>query len=291
MNASAYYEWVISDYNGKTRGDYVDAICPICGKRKLSFHLSDGNALAFKCWLGCDKSEILRCTGREFRDCFIGKPPERPKQEITARYKYVDEGGKLLYEKVRLEPGFNGSSKTFQIRRPLPDGQWAYGLKAGLYDCKKEGGRFLYRGSTGIELPECRRVLYNLPEVISSTRRQVVLCAGEKDSDTMAALGFVSTTCDRGETAGWNDEWSSIFQGRHVTVIEDADEAGKKFAHLVVGSMLDAGVSFVRRVRLPYKDVTRFVSELKASGVRDKVKLRSAVIEQINKGKAWQQKN
>lgn len=285
------FPWVGGFGSPLERGDRLYVTCPLCHKRKLWFGLDEcetGPMLVFKCWVGCNKSEILRSVGKEFRDCFLrGSPEKPPNQEVTAVYRYTDEVGKLLYIKERIEPGFGGSSKTFRVKRPLPDGRWAGGLKAGKY-APTSSPRFLKRSATGqVDLPECRRVLYNLPDIVKNPNKSILAVGGEKDADTLNELGLLATTCDRGESSGWDDSWSSMLMGRSVVVIEDDDPVGKRFANEVVGSLLAGGVDTVSRVKLPDKDATRFVNRLRKEGVVNPMELKAAVELEIAKGRSW----
>ncbi|MDA0710555.1 MAG: hypothetical protein O3B73_10155, partial [bacterium] len=69
----------------------------------------------------------------------VNAPPR-----ITATFDYRDESGKLLYQVVRKEPGKNGRSKDFVIRKPDGKGGWKY---------------------TGKEVS---KVLYRLPDILKA---------------------------------------------------------------------------------------------------------------------------
>src|SRR5437016_1142890 len=96
------------------------------------------------------------------------------KAKIVAEYDYCDEGHNRLFQVVRFEPGFDGEPKTFRQRHQNGDG-WKWGLG------------------------KSRRVLYRLPELVESVPEQIVFIPeGEKDVDSLAAVGCVSTTCPMG---------------------------------------------------------------------------------------------
>lgn len=116
-----------------------------------------------------------------------------PPDEETV-YVYTDEHNAPLYEVVR----FTGK----QFRQRLPDGSWGLG--------------------------DVRRVLYRLPEVIAA--KSVVIVEGEKDADTIRAHGLVAT-CNVGGAGKWKPEYSKYLEGKHVLVVADKDEPGRKHAH------------------------------------------------------------
>jgi AAA domain len=77
-----------------------------------------------------------------------------------------------------------------------------------------------------------------------------LICAGEKDAETAASLGFVATTNPEGERKGaWVGELNAWFVGRkRVAVMEDNDQTGREHAIEVAGAMRNAGVPDVRIV-------------------------------------------
>jgi DNA polymerase I-like protein with 3'-5' exonuclease and polymerase domains len=82
--------------------------------------------------------------------------------------------------------------------------------------------------------PQGPRIPYKLPELIKTPRDAwVLICAGEKDADTAAGLGFTATTNPEGERKGaWVPELNAWFAGRkHIAIMEDNDDTGR--AHVI----------------------------------------------------------
>lgn len=131
---------------------------------------------------------------------------------ITAYYDYVNERGEPVMQVVRYHP------KDFRQRRRR-DGKWVWNVK-------------------GVEL-----VPYRLPEVIAAS--EVVIVEGEKDVETLVALG-VCATCKPMGSGKWPAELSRWFADKDVLVLADADEAGRKTAR----STAEALTSVARSVRL-----------------------------------------
>lgn len=252
------FSFICTEQNGR----YAVCDCPIrCHKNaRVRFTVGDDGALLFKCMRECPKLEMLRAVGMSWKDCFPGGVmPDRPKQELVARYAYRNELKELLYETIRLEPGTRGRDKDFRQRRPKPGGGWEWSLG------------------------DVRRVLYRLPELLAAKPgAPVVVVGGEKDVETLRAVGVLATTNVCGERSEWLESYSAVLAGRSVTVIEDADSAGRRHASEVCGSLMGYAAS-VRRVRLPAKDATEFVMKLRALDVTAPADLRRILWENVER--------
>ncbi len=148
--------------------------------------------------------------------------------KIVKAYDYADETGKLLFQCVRYEP------KDFRQRQPDGKGGWTWNLK-------------------GVRL-----VLYRLPEIVKVSEVWVV--EGEKDADTLAALGFVAT-CNPMGAGKWRDEYNEALRGKSVLIVPDNDKPGRDHAEQVARSLHGIAAS-VKTVLLPdtVKDATDFVA-------------------------------
>lgn len=83
---------------------------------------------------------------------------------------------------------------------------------------------------------------------------------GEKDADTLNALGYVATSPPNG-TGSWDPEWVKLFSARRVIVVSDKDAPGRQHAAAVAKSFKDNRVNEVRIVEVPdpYKDVSEWM--------------------------------
>lgn len=126
----------------------------------------------------------------------FGQKEQAPPDWPVAVYNYQDENGTLLFQVLRYWDQQKG--KTFKQRRPGPDGTWVWNLKG------------------------VRRVLYRLPEVLTAVRegRPVFIVEGEKDADSLAALGLVATTNPNG-AGKWRPEYSEALHGARVVILPD----------------------------------------------------------------------
>jgi putative DNA primase/helicase len=244
------FDDIISRLNVKQRNDHdYRCKCPAHnGTSDDSLSISPGeNGIALLyCHAGCTYDEITAALGIERVTAgangsqpipTAGKLAERPTKEkpgkIIATYDYTDESGKLLYQKVRLEP------KSFRVRVPDGKGGWRWSI-----------------GDT-------RRVLYNLPALLMVDT--VFVVEGEKDVDRLGELGIVATCNFDGASKGnqspkWDESYNPYFEGKTVYIIPDYDEPGDAHAKHIAKSIQ----SYARQVLivdLPDQDLGQDVSD------------------------------
>jgi hypothetical protein len=159
----------------------------------------------------------------------------RPK--TIATYSYEDKNGKLRYQQVRFEP------KAFRSRRPSEDGGWIWNLQ----------------GVT--------KILYRLPEVIEAD--EVFVVEGEKDVETLRKLGLCGT-CNLGGAGKWTDEYSKVFTGKTVVILQDDDEPGRRHAVVVAQSI----AKFASKVILvpPFRGAKDISEWIENGGTKKKLK-------------------
>lgn len=138
-------------------------------------------------------------------------------------YDYQNADGSLLYQVLRYG---SGETKTFRQRRPGNDGEWIPNIE----------------GVT--------RVPYHLPELLAADRNEpVYVVEGEKDADTLRALGFIATT-NSGGALHWPEYFAEYFEGRHAVILPDNDPRGIQHARLVAENLSSVAAS-VRVIALP----------------------------------------
>ena len=201
-------------------------LCPAHADKNPSLDIRDGREgrTVMICRAGCEQEAVLIAAGLDWTDLFADDP-KGPDDEWTpagraiARYPYVDEGGKLLFEVVRAE------GKRFLQRRPDPLSKSGWTWKLG----------------------DVRRPLYRLPEVIDavSAGRTIFCVEGEKDADAIRKAGAVAT-CNPHGAGKWRPEHTEALRDADVVVVADRDEPGYKHARGVYKALL--GVA--SRVRL-----------------------------------------
>lgn len=124
-------------------------------------------------------------------------------------YPYHDQNGNVVYEAVRTEPGINGKSKSFSLRRVLPNGT-------------RESGAGVMDGV--VRLP------YLLPAVIEAVKQgeTIYFVEGEKCVRALVNAGRIATTRSEGNTQALDDEFLSWFNGAHLIVLPDCDAVGRQ---------------------------------------------------------------
>ena len=219
------------------------ACCPAHDDTHPSLSITPSNdRVLMHCFTGCAPEAILAALGLESRDLFVVQRSRNGHKRISHVYAYVDASGQVLHETVRYEP------KAFRQRRPDPvhPGQYVWSLK-------------------GIE-----PVLYNLPAVLAALRTgaPIHLSEGEKDAETLMALGLVGTTVPMGAKY-WRTSYTTLLTGAHVLVWPDNDAAGQDSLTKVTRH-LTGKAQTLRLVQVPatYKDVSDWIQ---AGGTRAEV--------------------
>lgn len=159
----------------------------------------------------------------------VGIEKPKAKKKVVVLYEYIDEVGNLLYQVLRYEP------KDFCLRHKGADGNWIYSLKG------------------------VRKVLYNLPEVMSG--QVVIIVEGEKDAGNLRALGYTGSivvTTSIGGAKGWHDDYVDCLAGKDVVIIPDRDKQGVGYAETVARSLHGKAASI------------RIVELAELGGVREK---------------------
>jgi DNA polymerase bacteriophage-type len=81
---------------------------------------------------------------------------------------------------------------------------------------------------------------YRLPELLAAPADEPTwICEGEKDTDNLAALGFIATT-NPGGAKQWQPELAQYFKGKQLAyVLEDNDDAGRTHTAKIVAALRD----------------------------------------------------
>ena len=135
-------------------------------------------------------------------------PWERP---VAATFDYVDEHGEELYQSVKFDDDLD---PRFMQRHPDGLGGWKWGME-------------------GI-----RRILYRLPELIASVNsgRTIYIVEGEKDVESLRALGLAATTNPMG-AGKWRPEFSETLRNAEVVIIGDNDEPGRSHVAKITAAL------------------------------------------------------
>ncbi len=151
--------------------------------------------------------------------------PARPSGRHTPdrTHDYRDEDGLLVCQVLRRG---QGPHKKITARRPDAAGAWVWNLD-------------------GVD-----RILYRLPELLGADPAATVFVVeGEACADILSERGAVATT-NLGGAGKWREQYNLPLRSRHVVVLADNDDPGRRHAEQVAESLLDHAAS-VRLLLLP----------------------------------------
>lgn len=242
----------------------LSARCPFPDHRdtnpSFSLMLGDGTGGVWNCY-GCNRSgklvdfEVFMSEGStggsidrsqarsrvidRLRDLGAIEPTTGQQDDVV--FAYCDEDGEVISETVRPK----GDKAAMYQRRPNPD-------KPGTYIKDTKG---------------CRKVLYNLPEVLEAFT--VIVLEGEPDVERVRKLNLqdtgdslVAATTVVGGAGGWLPEYSERLRNKWVILIGHNDEDGKGLRHMEeVRLSLQGRAKDIRHVLLPaeFKDVSDYL--------------------------------
>ncbi len=236
-----------------------------------SFSVSEGEGgkVVVYCHAGrCNTRQACEAMGLKMSDLY----PEKTKRELdfVAKYRYLDEKGTLLFEKLRYVDRSTGK-KEFRQRKPDGNGGWEY------------------------KLGDIPRVLYNLPEVLRAkeNKEPIWVVEGEKDADTLIKMGICATTMPNG-AGTWLPIHTEALAGAVVEIIADNDEAGLEHAKSVYEELTISLCDVQVWTASKGKDITEHLSqggkieELVPVNVGDIVvaKEKEKVVSETHEGKA-----
>jgi hypothetical protein len=213
-------------------------VCPAHDDSRASLSVgpgTDGQPVVFHCHATCEPADIMAAAHMTWAevcepldDTATTEEVWTPSGNASHVYDYVDERGEVLYQALRVPVA--GGGKTFTQRRPDPTARSGYAYNL-----------------TGV-----RRVLYRLPEVVAAVEdgTEVWVLEGEKDVDRARRDGKAATCSPMG-AGKWRSEYGEALSGARVTIVADADEAGRKHAEEVFTDLVENHGCTVRILETP----------------------------------------
>ena len=209
-------------------GDGWQARCPSHedDNPSLSIGVGDSGKVLLHCYAGCEFGAILGALDLPTRELSSdsghrGNDQTKVTRRIVKTYDYINGAGELLMQACRTEGG-----RKF-VRRPDGNGGWINSVKG---------------------VP---RILYRLPDLLKVPRETLVfIVEGEKDVDTLRVAGLVATCNPFGAGSwSWLDDDSAL-EGRHIVILPDNDDPGRKHAQDIASRLFGRAAS-VKLVELP----------------------------------------
>ncbi len=221
-------------------GANYKARCPAHDDRTASLSVTRGDSgkILLKCFAGCSYNDIITALGFSTAQLFPPKdesPQQFGKKHLIATYDYKDAVGVLRYQVCRFMP------KGFSQRQPDGSGGWNWNMRGA------------------------RRIPYRLNELAGQSA--VYITEGEKDADTLWAVGCAATT-NTGGAGKWKDSDSDALKAIGVAravLLPDNDDPGRSHMTQVARSLKAAGIAIVN-VPLPDLKPKGDVSSWFASG-------------------------
>jgi hypothetical protein len=155
---------------------------------------------------GCDTHDVIDAVGLKSKDLFYDAQPgpkRLPRLPEEPRGPRERPGIQTIYEYPGGLQKLRRTDKSFLWRHRDEHGRWVYdrkGIAPSLYQ----------------------------PKPVGDT---VLLVEGEKDVDTLCALGFPAVCAPDGAGPGkWRKEYSEALRGKVVVILWDNDQVGRDFA-------------------------------------------------------------
>jgi hypothetical protein len=181
----------------------------------------------------------------------------------VAKYAYSDANGNTVMLRFRYELFDEHGvrlDKQFPTMRRF-EASWVWGLEEGYYQ-KNKRGQWVKR-KEGTWLPRFNAPIYNLAHVglAKQTGTPVLVVDGEKDADSLTALGYVATNSPYGY-GYWEEHHVQSLKGAHLIVLRDNEPGAETLAKLLCARLVAvaASVRGVLNMPEPSKDVTEFLN-------------------------------
>lgn len=226
QDLGAEVERALAGRQGRKVGDEIKFLCPA--------HSDENPSAEFNrrkdCWNCpvCGAGGPTRDLAKLLGIAIAAPRPDR--WEFVCAYDYRDANGVLLYQVVRQVNEATGKKK-FAQRHPDGRGGWVW--------------------------KKVPHVPYRVPELLRARGRRIYIAEGEKDVDSLAALGLAATTLPEGASApGARQKWKPdlflpyIDGAPEIVLLPDNDDAGEALMEFVAQALAGFG-GMVKVLRLP----------------------------------------
>ena len=262
--------------------------CPAHDDRNPSCSVSDkGDKIVFHCFAGCATDSIIEALGLTWADLFdepltvtengyenlsryifdpvkVDTATSQPKEHINLGDSHVTNINETIINESIIDDSHQPMSPIEYIYRDLDGVTIGKKVRYTDTDGKKTFRQYRYDngnwlpGLNGIDLP-----LYNadlIPQAIANNQ-PIFIVEGEKDADTVSALGEIAVTMPNG-AGSWQPRYTDQLQGITAAyLIPDRDEPGIKHAATVKDALEAANIGI--RLLMPVdrcKDITDHIN-------------------------------
>lgn len=226
--------------------------CPAHEDKNPSMSVCElGGKILVKCFAGCGVEAILGKMGLAMSNLFTEERTAGEKAEVIRRLNTPKEVAKYEY---------------FVQDESALDGWRLIGWKA-----RYEPKDFRWFRADGTKSRPDEKTLYNFRAVVENFKEPVYLVEGEKDVETLRALGVVAV-CSPDGCNSWEDAYTAMLAGATIRIIPDNDEPGYKYALSVYDKLRAGGVVASIHPITKVKDVSEWknISAKKLAGIPKK---------------------
>lgn len=207
--------------------------CPAHEDKRPSLSVSEGEGgrALVHCHAGCTPEEITAALGLRLADLMPetpARPSPAPKRKPTAKAPTPATFPTAAEAVAELERQYGRRANLWTYRDANLDPvglviRWDTRAGKTIRPVSKTAAGWIIGGMSE------PRPLYRLPELLTRSGEQVVVCEGEKATDAAAGLGLLATTSPHGSKSAGKADWTPL-AGREVVILPDHDEAGKQYA-------------------------------------------------------------
>lgn len=251
----------------------ADIACAGCGKKKSCTVAPDGNA--FKCWR--DGGRIIQVDQHHQHDAKKRFSPAVRSRKSTKGFATVASTFEAIRRSIEGAALFKswtyfdaGCKEVFAVARfNLANGDKTF--------------RPIHLAANGWRIGDPPGVLplYRLPD-LREEGGTVFVCEGEKAADAAVSLGLCATTSAHGSASADRSDWTPL-ANTDVTILPDADEAGRHYADSVAKILLAlTPPARVKIVALPGLPVGGDIVEFSASRQSQNAEAIRAEIESLS---------
>lgn len=243
----SFFDDFLSHFQVTTRyKDSAQCKCPAHDDKQASLSVKMGtknpDCIILKCHAGCSNDDILRAAGLTAKDMF--RRSERSGSETNWKRYIEGRENKKIVARYDYHSSIDGAYAFTKIR--LEGKRIIYG--------RFENDRFRY-GLNGKHSKDLLAVYGNIDRIKQAIEagETVFITEGEKDTDSMKKLGYVS--CSYGSATDWQGGLAELFRNANVIILADNDKSGIEVAHAIYNDL--QGVALSSRIIIPTPDIDK----------------------------------
>jgi hypothetical protein len=218
--------------------------CPNCGHDNLTIGAAEDGKLLVYCWSGCGQRQVLKALGR--LNLWPAPAPARNgyTPTPTSANGHRPAGAPAALDPLAWLAGYCGVDRATIAALPIEvwDGCLAFTFPGENAKLRQSNSRDIrWRLSNGASRP----ALWPLPSPGEALPEHIALCESETDCIVARHLGLPAYACTAGASTALKPHEAEALRRRgvrRVTLLYDADEAGRHGVHKQAEVLTRAGV-------------------------------------------------